>query len=194
MKEKKAFFVNKADGLMRAANHQLDNMEDEGGKRHPNKYSFILLAAASLECMLNDAIVNWAFNSFPRDDYKRHAMAFLGMTLRGKLDVIGYFFSNGEFITDNSSEYYQELSNLIKLRNEIAHSKDYATEVELEIIIDNDGNEGFHIPPQVIKKFEGSPLIKSTSEFIKIYEVLFHIYEILIYEEGYSESPLFKKL
>jgi hypothetical protein len=190
MSEKLSFIFNSAQGLMLAANYLLDHMEDEGAKRNPTKYSFILTAAATLESMLNDGIVSWAHGKFPRDDYKRQASAFLSINLRGKLDVIGYLISSGSHITDNTSQTYQDLSNLIKLRNEVAHSKDFFTEVEY--IKDDDGNEGYIFPDEVAKKFANSPLISSSEKYMEVYKSLERLYNVLNHEISHEEIDLFK--
>lgn len=187
-----SFIFNSAQGLMLAANYLLDHMDDEGAKRNPVKYSFILTAAASLESMLNDGIVSWAHRTYPREDYKRHATAYLGMSLRGKLDVIGFLVSSGSRITDNSSKTYQDISNLIRLRNEVAHSKDFFTEVDVEITTDDEGNEGFEIPLEIARKFENSPLLSTTTEYIGIYKSIERLYKVLNQETSHDDSELFK--
>jgi len=87
---KMSFNINTAHALMISARFLLLNMDDDGATRNPNKYAFILIAAASLESMLNSGVVDWAYKTFSRDNYKRHASAILGCSLRGKLDCIGY--------------------------------------------------------------------------------------------------------
>lgn len=178
--------------MMLAANYLLDHMEDEEFKRNPVKYSFILTAAATLESMLNDGIVSWAHRKFPREAYKRHASAFLSINLRGKLDVIGYLISGGSHITDNTSKIYQDLSSLIKLRNEVAHSKDFFTEVDVEYVTDEEGNEGFIFPDEVAKKFANSPLIPSNEKYMETYKSLECLYNVLNHEISHAEVDLFQ--
>ena len=192
MPEKMSFIFNSAQGLLISANYLLDHMEDEDIKRNPVKYSFILTAAATLESSLNDGIVSWSYNTFPREDYKRHAQAFLAMSLRGKLDSIGFLISSGKYVTDNTSADYQLLSALIRLRNEVAHSKDFFTEVEVELTQDGEGNEGFLLPSEVAKKFENSPLIPSDEEYLKTYKALERLYKVLYHDLSYEQSELFK--
>lgn len=192
MPETLSFAFSSADGLMRSANYLLDHMDDDGPKRNPNKYSFILVAAAAMESMLNDGIVSWAHGAFPKVDYKRHASAFLGMSLRGKLDVIGHLISGGSHLTDNSSETYQYLSDLVSLRNQVAHSKDFFTEAEVEIVTDSDGNKAFEFPEEIAKKFEKSPLIFERDQYVSIYTSLYMLFEVLNQSAAVEEYTLFK--
>lgn len=99
--------LHSAKGLIDSAIYLLDHIEDDEYVRNTNKYSFILVSSASLESLLNDGIITWALNTFPKDDHKRHATAFLSMNLGKKLDALGYLISAGKFITDNSNETYQ---------------------------------------------------------------------------------------
>ena len=69
------------------------------------------------------------------------------MNLGKKLDALGFLLSSGKFITDNESKIYQTLVNLIKLRNEVAHSKDFYKETDIEYgELDEDGGRSFRLP------------------------------------------------
>jgi len=105
--------------------------------------------------------------------------------------VTCYLLSGGEKITDNCSLHYQNISQLIKLRNEVAHSKEFFSEVDVELILDEDGNEGFSIPEEVAKRFEGSPLISPNIKYLEIYESIDSLYLVLNNEKDIDEFELF---
>ena len=120
-------------GYLKSVDYLLDHIQDEDSSRNPNKYAFVLVAASALESILNNAVIYWAHHRFGRGDYKRMASAFLSMSLRGKLDSFVFLASDSEFISNNESATYQQLSELIRVRNEVAHAKDFPRECELEI-------------------------------------------------------------
>ncbi|MGC9402465.1 hypothetical protein ACP43V_08425 [Vibrio genomosp. F10 str. 9ZC157] len=75
------FVFTSSKGLIESAEYLLAHTEDNDALLNSNKYSFILVAAASLESLLNEGIISWAFQLFPKGDHKRHATAFLSMNL-----------------------------------------------------------------------------------------------------------------
>lgn len=192
MKQAMSFMFDSAKGLLEASNYLLEHIEDEGVKRNPVKHSFILTAAASLESILNDAIVSFAHRTFHKNDYKRHAKAYLGMSLRGKLDIIGFLMSGGSHITDNCSPEYQKLSILISLRNESAHSKEFFKEFEIEIAFDEMGDETFLLPSELANKFQTPPLASSKQDLKMTYECLEALYKTLSREVKFQDTGIFK--
>lgn len=190
----KSFFkMATAHGLIESAEYLLEHIEDSEFCYNQNKYALILVASASLESLLNDGIVNWAFNTFDRDNYKRHATAFLSMNLGKKLDALGFLFTNGKLITNNQSSIYQSLIGLIKTRNEVAHSKDFYSEVELEYgEFTEDGGQQFTFPKEVIAKMQNTPLSLSKRELEEAVSYLKELKSILRYELKPEDSLLFK--
>ena len=192
---KSYFTFNSAKGLIDSSQYLLDHITDGEYFKNHNKYSFILVSAASLESLLNDGIISWAWQTFPKDDYKRHATAFLSMNLGKKLDALGFLLSSGKYITDNTCEIYQTLTNLIKLRNEVAHSKDFYTETEVEYgPVEEDGGQSYTLPPEVAKKLERTPLNITQAQCEAIVFSLQHLEGIFSFDIEHSESQLFKAL
>ncbi len=153
------FVFTSSRGLIESAEYLPAHTEDDDAFFNSNKYSFILVAAASLESMLNEGIISWAFRHFPKADHKRHATAFLSMNLSKKLDVLGFLLSSGKLITDNESKIYQTLINLIKLRNEVAHSKDFYKETDIDYgELDKDGGRSFLLAYDISKLMNNHPL------------------------------------
>ncbi|HCM0830445.1 hypothetical protein HJ170_22680 [Vibrio parahaemolyticus] len=186
--------VSSSKGLLDSAEYLYDHIEDDDYSRNPNKYAFILSCAAALESMLNDGIVSWAFHTFPRDHYKRHATAFLSMNLGKKLDALGYLFSTGTCITDNTSQQYQTLISLIKLRNEVAHSKDFFIDNGTVEVGYDDEVRSYQFSNDVISKFNKSPLSIEREKCADILGSLKDLWAVLHYDVDAENSPLFKVL
>ena len=173
----------------------MSHTEDNDVLFNSNKYSFILVAAASLESLLNEGIISWAFQLFPKGDHKRHATAFLSMNLGKKLDALGFLLSSGKFITDNESKIYQTLVNLIKLRNEVAHSKDFYKETDIEYgELDEDGGRSFRLPYDISKLMNNHPLSIEQEKCQFIVSSLKHLEAVLREEIEHSKTELFKAL
>lgn len=186
--------VSSSKGLLDSAEYLYDHIEDDDYSRNPNKYAFILSCAAALESMLNDGIVSWAFHTFPRDHYKRHATAFLSMNLGKKLDALGYLFSTGTCITDNTSQQYQTLISLIKLRNEVAHSKDFFIDNGTVEVGYDDEVRSYQFSSDVVSKFNKSPLSIERERCADILGSLKDLWAVLHYDVDAENSPLFKAL
>ena len=191
---KTSYIFTNGSEILESTSYLLKHIDDSDVMLNPNKYAFILTSAASFEGMLNDGIVVWAHNTFPKDAYKRHATAFLSMNLLKKLDALGYLLSSGNFITCNASTYYQIFSKLGKLRNEVAHSKDFFTETEIEFIEEIDGSRSFLLPQDVVEKSKKSVLHITKQECELISEALIHLKQVLNFEIDIELSNLFKPL
>ena len=189
------FVFTSSKGLIESAEYLLAHTEDNDALFNSNKYSFILVAAASLESLLNEGIISWAFQLFPKGDHKRHATAFLSMNLGKKLDALGFLLSSGKFITDNESNVYQTLISLIKLRNEVAHSKDFYKETDIEYgEIDEEGGRSFQLPYDISKLMDNHPLSLEQNKCQNIVESLKHLEAVLREEIEHSKTELFKAL
>lgn len=189
------FVFTSFKGLIESAEYLLEHTEDNDAHFNSNKYSFILVAAASLESLLNEGIISWAFHLFPKGDHKRHATAFLSMNLGKKLDALGFLLSSGKFITDNESEIYQTFVSLIKLRNEVAHSKDFYKEAEIELSkINEDGGRDFTLPYDLTKLVNNHPLSIKQDKCLFIIDSLKHLEAVLNNDIEHSKTDLFKPL
>ncbi len=119
------------------------------GDWHSNNYvlPFTFTCAAALEATLNDHLVAYAFEEYRLVDYRRHAEALLSMGLRSKLDMVVPLLSRNNFLLRYESNQYQILVKLIRLRNDLVHSKSFFVEcVKLDetkekIVIDKEKNE-----------------------------------------------------
>ncbi|MBK9349335.1 MAG: hypothetical protein IPN05_03705, partial [Sulfuritalea sp.] len=171
-------------GYLKSVDYLLDHIQDEDSSRNPNKYAFVLVAASALESILNNAVIYWAHHRFGRGDYKRMASAFLSMSLRGKLDSFVFLASDSEFISNNESATYQQLSELIRVRNEVAHAKDFPRECELEIEETEEGHLSFELPTKLRDALNDTPLSVAYEQCCGYRAALHHLHEILTEFEG----------
>ena len=109
--------------------HQLlPNVQTGDWHSNTNVLPFTFTCAAGLEATLNDNLVAHAFSEYGVGDYRRHAEAFLSMGLRSKLDIVVPLLSRNRFLIRSDSKSYQSLTQLIRLRNELVHSKSFFVE------------------------------------------------------------------
>jgi hypothetical protein len=184
-------------GYLKAVDYLLDHIQDEEVFRNPNKYAFILVAASALESIINNAIIFWAHHHFNPKDYKRMASAFISMSLRGKLDSYIHLVSDGQYVTNNESEAYQVLSELIKVRNEVAHAKDFFHECELETEEHEDGHLSFEVPNRLKDILSDTPLSLAQDQCVKCQAALHHLREMVTeYNDpvGFDTSDFCKKV
>lgn len=176
-------------GYLGAVDYLLEHIRHKEHDRNSNKYAFILVAASALESIINNAIIFWAHNYFEEKDYKRMASAFLSMSLRGKLDSYVHIVSDGQYTTNNESPIYRQLSELIKVRNEVAHAKDFYHKYELEMEEHGDGHLTFEIPGEFKKILEGSPLSIAYDQCLQYQVALHHLHDLV---EQYNEPESFE--
>jgi hypothetical protein len=155
---------------------------------------FTFTCAAALEATLNDHLVAYAFCEFDVGNYRRPAEAFLSMNLRSKLDVVVPLLSHNRFLVRSDSKPYQALRRLIRLRNELVHSKSFFVECVK-------WNEEQDKP--VINKNQQDKILKrgmrsvEASNCIEFYQALRSLDECFFYplEAGkLSENELIKTL
>lgn len=103
--------------------------------------------------------------------------------------------SSGKFITDNESSVYQTLMSLIRLRNEVAHSKDFYKEADIEYgEINEEGGRSFQLPCDISKLMDNHPLSLEQNKCQYIVESLKHLEAVLREEIEHSKTELFKAL
>lgn len=184
-------------GYLKAVDYLLDHIQDKEPSRNPNKYAFILVAASALESIINNSIIFWAHHHFNQSDYKRMASAFLSMSLRGKLDSYIHLISDGQYTTNNESETYRQLSELIKVRNKVAHAKDFYYECELEIEEHEDGHMSFEVPSKLREILSDTPLSLAHEQCCNYQTALHHLHDMVMEyndPDGFEASDFCKKV
>lgn len=171
-------------GYLKAVDYLLDRIQDEELSRNPNKYAFILVAASAVESIMNNAIILWTHHRFDPSDYKRMASAFLSMNLRGKLDSFVFFVSDSQYVSDNESKIYKQLSELIKVRNEVAHAKYFPHECKLEIEESDEGHPSIELPSKLRAALNDTPLSVAYEQCCNYRAALHHLHEILTEFDG----------
>ena len=83
---------------------------------------YIVMCAAALEAILNDALLEHAADKWGRDQ-KDYGNALLTMTFRSKLDALPPLLTSHKYRFDKQYWVYQRLSSLISERNNVVHPK-----------------------------------------------------------------------
>lgn len=139
--------------ILKAAENLVGLFSEEELLINPNRLAFVLTISAFVEARLNEAIIHWGEIGSEIIEGNRHAKAFLSMNLRAKMDSIFFLVSGGEYVTNTYCKEYQELSRLIKIRNEVAHSTPFHSEIDIEY--------------KDYEDFAGAKSFKLSSEFIE---------------------------
>ena len=100
---------------------------------------FAVTSAAALECMLNDSLVMYANYIVGLGSDKAFEKAFLSMSLRGKLDTAITLLSRNLFVIRHNTSIYQQLSKLIKIRNDLMHGKSFFDKQDVDVDHKSDG-------------------------------------------------------
>jgi hypothetical protein len=84
---------------------------------------FLITSAAALECLLNDALIQYAWYITGLNATNSFATSLMSMSLRSKLNSIVTLISRNRFAIRHDSPMYQQLIRLIKTRNQLMHGK-----------------------------------------------------------------------
>lgn len=124
----------------------LDNKESQ-----IHTVPFILTTASALECSLNDHIIEYYNKSFNEENAKLLTRGLLSMTLRGKLENIVSLLTSNKYIINTNHKVYQLLIELIKLRNNLVHTKS-GYELHEAFVKENDDGESYIEPDEAFLK------------------------------------------
>ena len=124
MLDTKSFAINNGTELyyerLRAA--YLD-IKDDVDKPYL-QFAFVTLCAATLEYSLNYLILEYCFDKYGPDNYKRYCDTYIGVKFVEKLYLVPTLLSDGQLVLKSDHKYIKELEELITLRNRILHNKE----------------------------------------------------------------------
>ncbi|WP_180800641.1 hypothetical protein, partial [Vibrio parahaemolyticus] len=78
--------------------------------------------------------------------------------------------------------------------NEVAHSKDFFTDANIEFHEHENGDVTFDLPKEVVSKVSKSALTTTKNRAIEIFEAVEHLFKVCNYDIEMSDSSLFKPL
>lgn len=184
--------VKTSNKLLETAEFLLENINDEGPIKCPNRHAYILSVAAFMEARLNEAILDWGEIFSSIESGVRHAKSFLSMNLRAKLDTIFFIYTNGAYLTNLESKEYQALVHLISIRNQVAHSKPFSAAMDIEFKTEEDGSKSFKLPDEFIEKSKLKVNELSMEELSFLLKSAKELDKALDYEQDCSQSSLCK--
>jgi len=83
---------------------------------------YIVMCAAALEAILNDALLEHASSTWGRE-HKDYGNALMSMTFRSKLESLAPLLTSHKYRFDKTHWVYQRLNTLITERNNLVHPK-----------------------------------------------------------------------
>lgn len=168
-----AMMLRVGDGYLCDLQTILPILDSDNSTAHAHLVPFIVMCAATLEAILNEEIVSWAFSKFPKDRYKSAADAILSMSFRGKLDMIVPLITENRFLIRTNSVEYKSLAQLISRRNELMHSRSYYQFVEENNVLPDTDRSRYNVAPPKNEK--------TKAECMLYYSSLEGLYEKLLY-------------
>jgi hypothetical protein len=147
-----------------------------------------------MEARLNEALNDWGRFFSSIESGAKHANAFLSMNLRSKLDTIFFIYTNGEYITNIESKEYQYLARLVSIRNQVAHSKPFTVETDIEFHDEEDGSHSFQLPAEFIEKAEGKVNELSSEDLALLLSSVKELDRALDHGFAFGSSSLCKKV
>jgi len=126
---------------------------------------YALTCAATLECILNEAIIQYSVIFYGFRDYERHARALLSLSLSAKLDYLFPFVTRNQYTIKVDSATYKRLKRLISVRNDLTHNKPFAQEMSFQVS-DKGTNFTSH-KSKLLNSFETALTYKNCSSFFE---------------------------
>ncbi len=91
---------------------------------------YIIMCAAALEAILNDALIEHASDKWGKDN-KDYANSLMSMSFRSKLDSLAPLLTSHQYRFDKNHWVYQRLGALITERNNLVHPKPQEHEIPI---------------------------------------------------------------
>lgn len=116
-------------------------------------FGFFTLCAATLEYSLNFILTDFCLNEFGLLNYKSKAEKYIDLKFAEKLRICPKIISNNQFAINENSNSYKILLELIKLRNKILHNKDFLTEFDFSVVLENETTQNIEFQIEVIPNY-----------------------------------------
>ena len=112
----------------------------------PEMIPFVLTCAATLECMLNDTIIDYCSFKFGFDELEKYTKPLVFLPLHQKFDYIFLFLSGNKFTIRRESLTYKHVEKLISLRNSLMHNASLHQRGSTKFVTTRDGTRTIIIP------------------------------------------------
>lgn len=137
---------------------------------------FVVTAAATLECLLNDKMIMYANYMVGLGSGNSLAKSFLSMSLPGKLNTIILLLSRNQFTVRQDNSVYRQLRRLIRLRNSLMHGKSFVDRQDVKVDHKADGYSYTvkvpELPYRNIKIDDCAGFLRALQEFSRLLDIL----------------------
>lgn len=123
-------------------------------------FSFFTLCSATLEYSLNFILADYCVEQFGIERYKTYLEEYISLKFKNKLLLLPHIISNGKYAMNEDCSAFKRLAEMINLRNQILHNKEFLNEFDLPL---NFGEElGGLIVPQEQEEINFTLELKET--------------------------------
>jgi len=96
-------------------------------------FGFFTLCASTLEYSLNFILADYCIDKFGPENYKTYCKEYIGLSFQNKLLMIPHIISDGKYMLNENHPSFNQLEDLITLRNRILHNKEFLKEINIPI-------------------------------------------------------------
>ena len=154
---------------------------------------FVLTCAATLECLLNDRLIQHCLETYGSGDYRRYADRLTGLSIRAKLDFVIPLLSGDKYAIRSDSTTYANLIAMIALRNSLTHNKSFLKEYEAEILeVEFDGTPLIAYPGDILKPISAEDLVSIKPE--PYHDSLVDLDKLLEYPYSFGKNKLVRRI
>lgn len=131
-------------------------------------FSFFTLCSATLEYSLNFLLADYCVEQFGIERYNTYLEEYISLKFKNKLLLLPHIISNGEFAMNEDYSSFKRLAEMINLRNQVLHNKEFLTEFDLPLNLEEkDGALIVPVGEEVINfslEIKDTPIQKLTME------------------------------
>jgi hypothetical protein len=96
-------------------------------------FGFFTLCSATLEYALNFILADYCVEQFGIERYKTYLEEYISLKFKNKLLLLPHVISNGKFVMNEDCAAFKRLAEMINLRNQLLHNKEFLSEFDLPI-------------------------------------------------------------
>jgi hypothetical protein len=96
-------------------------------------FAFFTLCSATLEYSLNFVLADYCLEQFGMDRYKTYLDEYIKLSFKNKLLLLPHIISNGKFVMNEDCFAFKRLAEMIHLRNQLMHNKEFLVEFDLPL-------------------------------------------------------------
>jgi hypothetical protein len=96
-------------------------------------FGFFTLCSATLEYSLNFILADYCVEQFGINRYRTYLEEYISLKFKNKLLMLPHIISNGAFAINEDCAAFKRLAEMINLRNQLLHNKEFLNEFDLPL-------------------------------------------------------------